>query len=68
MSLIATVNTIVGCPCNILGEGEEKINVNMFMALIHIRRWNSCVFFFMEYITMCLDSTNKLEHWYVRNN
>ena len=22
----------------------------------------------MEYITMCLDSTNKLEHWYVRHN
>jgi len=21
----------------------------------------------MEYITMCLDSTNKLEHWYVRH-
>ena len=21
----------------------------------------------MEYITMCLDSTNELEHWYVRN-
>jgi len=20
----------------------------------------------MEYITMCLDSTNELEHWYVR--
>ena len=22
----------------------------------------------MEYITMCLDSTNKLEHWYVRHS
>ena len=22
----------------------------------------------MEYITMCLDNTNKLEHWYVRHN
>jgi len=22
----------------------------------------------MEYITMCLDSTNKLEHCYVRHN
>jgi hypothetical protein len=22
----------------------------------------------MEYITMCLDSTNKLEYWYVRHN
>jgi len=22
----------------------------------------------MEYITMCLDSTNKVEHWYVRHN
>jgi AraC-like DNA-binding protein len=22
----------------------------------------------MEYITMCLDSTNKLEQWYVRHN
>jgi len=22
----------------------------------------------MEYITMYLDSTNKLEHWYVRHN
>jgi len=22
----------------------------------------------MEYITMCLDSTNKLEHWYFRQN
>ena len=22
----------------------------------------------MEYITMCLDSTNILEHWYVRHN
>jgi len=22
----------------------------------------------MEYITMCLDSTNKLEHWYIRHN
>ena len=22
----------------------------------------------MEYITMCLDSTNKLEQWYVRQN
>jgi hypothetical protein len=25
-------------------------------------------YFFMEYVTMCLDSTNKLEHWYVRHN
>jgi hypothetical protein len=22
----------------------------------------------MEYIMMCLDSTNKLEHWYVKPN
>jgi len=22
----------------------------------------------MEYITMCLDNTNKVEHWYVRHN
>jgi len=22
----------------------------------------------MEYIAMCLDNTNKLEHWYVRHN
>ena len=22
----------------------------------------------MEYITMCFDRTNKLEHWYVRHN
>ena len=22
----------------------------------------------MEYITMCLDSTNNLEHWYIRHN
>jgi len=22
----------------------------------------------MEYITMCLDSTNKVDHWYVRHN
>jgi len=22
----------------------------------------------MEYITMCLYSTNKLEHWYIRHN
>jgi len=22
----------------------------------------------MEYNTMCLDSTNKLEYWYVRHN
>jgi len=22
----------------------------------------------MEYITMCLYSTNKVEHWYVRDN
>ena len=22
----------------------------------------------MEYIMMCLDSTNKVEHWYVRHN
>jgi hypothetical protein len=22
----------------------------------------------MEYITMCLDSTNKVEQWYVRHN
>jgi len=22
----------------------------------------------IEYITMCLDSINKVEHWYVRHN
>jgi len=22
----------------------------------------------MDYIKMCLDSTNKLEHWYARHN
>jgi len=22
----------------------------------------------MEYITLCLDSTNKVEQWYVRHN
>jgi hypothetical protein len=23
--------------------------------------------FFMEYITMCLDSTNEIEHWFVKH-
>ena len=22
----------------------------------------------MEFVTMCLDNTNKLDHWYVRHN
>jgi len=47
----------------------DDVSYNPKLGLIQERYLVKCVLhFLMEYITMCLDSTNKLEHWYVRHN
>jgi len=38
------------------------------MDSIHLSlQFTQVFYFFMEYITLCLDSTNEVEQWYVRH-
>jgi len=54
----------------LLSEYTASISLNkrvvFVMGMEFSLRWEHNYFDLMEYITMCLDSTNKVEQWCVR--
>jgi len=51
-----------------LKTNVEKLSVMLSNLLLSCVDGNIKYFNLMEYVTICLDSTNKLEHWYARHN